>query len=407
MRLTARLCCVASLLVVAVAATPTVWSQGSCAVYSSPPLLDTSADPGGTPFTKRALGVKLYRYGSDQYIVYNTGNDLAIRNLNDPENPGPPHVSDFNVPPFGDRDYNLFNFDICDDGVLGIAGFDAQGTVLFSLGTPGTSQFPSFGNFTYFDESGGVGGVTFRYAGQQYLVAKNLPGGCVGAPTLWRYTAPSSSGLQVVECVDADGQAIGIDGGYRVSNWSGDFVVIADATRKGYIFEVEAGPTLRYTGTWVYAPTSTGHGFAAEAVPGLTASAFGDAYLYDASGGLDFPALVSQWTPEAAHMVSLVAVQSPYLWMSPTAGQTYAYDVTVPGAPRPVDGDFWDGSQDWNAVPYIMNRDAVTTADGHWLFVARYSVLQRFEITRDCLLPELFADTFESGDTSAWSAELP
>ena len=44
----------------------------------------------------------------------------------------------------------------------------------------------------------------------------------------------------------------------------GDYVVVADTTRRGYLFRVDVGATLTYTGVWYYAPTTTGHGLAVD-----------------------------------------------------------------------------------------------------------------------------------------------
>ncbi len=364
-------------LAIVTLATAPAWGQQSCFRADEPLLFDTSNNPNGVPWNSRVLGVKLLHHGNGTYLMYNTGNELALRNIDDPQNPGVPRNSNFNVPPFGDRDYNLFNFDVCDDCRFGVAGFDAQGTILFDLGA--TPAGPLFAGFRYYPESSGIGGLTFKQGTQEYLIAKNLPGGCIGNPTLWQIDGVRSSDLLRLDCVDAGGQAMGTDGGYRVSDPTGDYLVIADQSRKGYIFRVDPGPSLVYTDRWVYAPTTTGHGFAVDVEAGLAVSAFGDVRLYDISAGLDSLELIAQWSPETAHTASIVALSFPFLWVSVTAGQCYAYNISDPYLPRRIDTDFWDNSKGWNAYPFGQNRDAIFTDDGSWMFVARFSVLQRFE----------------------------
>ena len=50
-----------------------------------------------------------------------TGNDLQLSNIADPQLPTNTSVSDFNVPPYGDYDYNLREFAVCDDCRFGSA----------------------------------------------------------------------------------------------------------------------------------------------------------------------------------------------------------------------------------------------------------------------------------------------
>ncbi len=382
-------------VLMAVSAAPWVWGQESCASYSPPPLFDSSGDP-----YSRALGVKIFEHNGVPVVLYNLGNELELREIADPVNPGPGVRSDFNVPPFGDRDYNLFGFDVCDGCRFGIAAFDAQGTVLFDVGTGG----PSYSQFYYHPDAATLGGLTFLYGGDEYLIAKNLPGGCVGAPTLWRIWGLGETEREQLQCITAGDQAIGVDGGYRVSDASGDYVVIADQTLQGYIFKVDPGPVLAYTGTWVYAPTSTGHGLSVDVDSGLAASAIDTIRLYDISAGFGLPQLITEWEPDPGQYVRLVALHYPFL-LALGHDHVYAYDISVPSAPVRIDVEFWDPSQPWNAVQ--GNRDAAFTADGRWLFLARGSVLQRFEMTELCLASLLFADDFESGDTGAWSAATP
>lgn len=370
-----------------------------CLTESLPLLMDSSNDPNGVPWVKRSIGVQLWQQGGSQFLVANVGNELNMWQVNNPATPTQKTVSHFGVPPFGDRDQNLFNVTI--GHRYGYAGYDAQGAVLFDTGT--LAGHPSLSAFHYYPEASGIGGLMFTVDGTDYLIAKNLPGSCIGKPTLWRVNGLTS--LEQVQCLSAGTQAIGCDGGYRVSDSTGDYLVIADQSRRGYVFRIDPGPQLTYTGVWYYAPTSTGHGLAVDVGHGLAASAFGHVRLYDVSTGVAAPRLVADFEPETAHVVSLVALSWPYLWVAVTAGNAYAYDISDPSNPVRVDEALWAAP----SYDYSQFRDAVFTDDGQWMFLARFSVLQRFAVSDGCLVPSeaIFSDGVESGSTAEWSEVRP
>jgi hypothetical protein len=88
--------------------------------------------------------------------------------------------------------------------------------------------------------------------------------------------------------------------------------------------------------------------------------------------------------------------------------ETLVYSIADPWSPQLVDEAFWDEDQPWNSYCCADNRDPVFSTDGQWLFMARFSVLQRFKVL-DCGIgePVIFWDGFETGDTSRWSAAVP
>ena len=49
----------------------------------------------------------------------------------------------------------------------------------------------------------------------------------------------------------------------------------------------------------------------------------------------------------------------------------------------------------------MSNKGGAFTPDGEWLFLARYSVLERFHVL--CV----FGDGFEGGSTEAWTVTVP
>ena len=114
---------------------PGAAAQFDCLEFSPPVLFDTSGDPTASPDNPRSRGAEVFSWGGHQYLLHGTGNELQMFQVDDPEQPGPGRDSNFHVPPYGDRDYNLFNFSVCDNCRFGAAGFDVQGLVLWDFGT--------------------------------------------------------------------------------------------------------------------------------------------------------------------------------------------------------------------------------------------------------------------------------
>ena len=81
-----------------------------------------------------------------------------------------------------------------------------------------------------------------------------------------------------------------------------------------------------------------------------------------------------------------VELAYPYLYVGTMhtvdTGSGHLYDISNPFDPQEIDPEFWYADQPWNDFDYMSNKGGAFTPDGEWLFLARYSVLERFHV--DC-----------------------
>jgi hypothetical protein len=292
------------------------------------------------------------------------------------------------VEPFGDRDYNLYNFSVCDDCRYGVASLDVQGTVLFDLGMSpeiyflDTRAHPAAQN---------KGAFTFKHDEQQYLLINGLPGGCSGTATLYKFDGILLENLTQVDCLtDHIGSGFVVNGGFYLSNESGTFLYIVSGSSSVSIFWVDdSGPTLEliYLGTPTHAGMVRGKGIRVDQANGLaaTASNYGTK-LWDIST-LDQPVELASWSPHPTTSMNVAAIRYPYLWVAKTGeNKPFTFETMDPTHPRSMSQDFWliDAAHEWNTYPYSFDVDAVFSNDGTALYVGRYSVLEVVSTT-DCV----------------------
>jgi len=260
--------------------------------------------------------------------------------------------------------------------------------VLFDLGTnPNPLLFPSH----YYDDVANIGGLVFEHGGQEYLVANRFPG-CSGTAGLYRFNGLELADLELVQCLTAGSSNIDISGGFYLGDDGDAYVYAVDTGDNGHVFAVTSGPTvvLTYLGTPFHAPLDWDQGLALDTDAGLAATARnGIIALYDITSPAS-PVEITSWRPDPAARYSSVALDYPYLWVSERGlRETLMYSVRRPTLPERIAEDFWEyegaGAQPWNTYPCMDNRHAVFTDDGAWLFVARFSVLERFQVLDTCL----------------------
>jgi hypothetical protein len=152
--------------------------QGYCAQHTKT-LLDTADNCVNEPWRPRASSTQTFRWKGHDYLIFNTGNELSIYQVDNPTNPVAVDESNFDFDTRGDSDYDILTFDVCDDCRYGVLGHKVQRTVVFDLGI---GSAPNFGGFaTYNANESTAGGFVFSKGGQQYLIATDLPGGCTQA----------------------------------------------------------------------------------------------------------------------------------------------------------------------------------------------------------------------------------
>ncbi len=368
---------------------PAVAAQDGCLEFV-PPLLFNTSSAGDDPWVQRTMYSQIFQWGTHRMLMHSVGNELEVMTLDNPLSPGSGVESHFQVPPFGDRDYNLFNFAICDDCRYGLAGFQSVGTVLFDLGTGITHLFVANAHERYTTASN-MGGFTFKHGAQQYLVANNLLGTCGGGEVLL-FNGTSPEQLTLLHCLqDATGGPVGADGGIYIPG-SPAYVYIVSGTR-AYTFRVSGtgnGLSLAYRGQfiragWVRAPGLDADLDAPQPFPRLlVATNPNHSEIYDLEDP-DQPVLLAEFNPHPSIDMDSVAVEFPFLWLGSFGGQTenmtHTYDISDPSNPVPLDHGFWSTSNEWNAFGYAGNMGGDFTADGEYFFLSRWSVLERFEFS--------------------------
>jgi len=370
-----------------VASTPCFAQENECFEFEPPLLLDTTDNCGAYPTIPRAIQTKIMYWNGKTELVYNRGNELSIVDITNPLSPIFRGSSSFNVPPAGDRDQNLFNYAICDDCRYGMAGFSEMGAMLFDLGT---DTSPGFVDWQYHPDAADIGAVAFESGGQEYILVNRFPG-CVGTSGLYRFNGIQAADLQLVECVTAGSGTLDVNGGFYLPG-SPSYLWVVDGGEYGHIYRIDAGSpiSLTYLGSPFRAALNWDQGLAVDLNADLAVTARnGIIDLYDISSP-GSPDVLAHWQPNSARRYGSVAIKYPYLWVGERGlRETLTYSIVNPGTPVRIGEEFWeytgDNPQPWNTYPCMDNRHAVFTDDAGWLFVARFSVLERFQVLDSCL----------------------
>jgi hypothetical protein len=388
-----------------------------CFEFLPPLLFDTSDNDSAVPSNPRVHAVQLLRWKAHRYALYHIGNDLAYRRIDSPPSFGTEYRSRFNVPPWGDRDYNLFNFAVCDDCRFGFAGFEVQGSVYFDFGT---SLVPGW-NRTRRDANQGVqGAFTFEHSGQQYLLVDNHPAGCTSGAqsrtTLLTFDDYTAGGQTPVQCVDLGTGRLGILGGeYLPASASPDgfaYAYVVGAGSLVHVFRITgtgASLRLQHVGAPLYGTWLHGRGIRFDLDHDLMVSAWqGGVDLWNVSNPAA-PAMVHRWHPPGVTYTNIAAISWPLVFTAAKGTvAVFVYDISQPTNPQLVDPTFWELSNPWNSYNRSSAYDA-EFVDGSWLLFARFSVLQQYSVCDPTEPPPdaIFADGFEDGTTSAWSGVAP
>ena len=75
------------------------------------------------------------------YMMLNVGNEFVVYNVDDPAYPTLSAESGFEFGTAGDSDYDMLNFDVCDDCCYGTFVNKVTGTVIFDFGGGATPSF--------------------------------------------------------------------------------------------------------------------------------------------------------------------------------------------------------------------------------------------------------------------------
>jgi PKD repeat protein len=239
----ATICAVALL-----ALSPSIATAQSYCAQLTKTLLDTTDNCVNEPWRDRATAVETFRWKGHDYMILNRGNELGIYQVDDPSNPQHIDTSEFNFDTRGDSDYDLIEFDVCDECRFGVFAHKVQRTVIFDLGTGAAPNFPAFGGYETYEANESVaGGYSFQKGGYQYLIADDLPGSCSYSGL---YLVSGLDQLDLLECVTVGGAGVTIKGLHSVTDGSGTlYLYLAERSGPVHVFRADgtgSGLTLAY-----------------------------------------------------------------------------------------------------------------------------------------------------------------
>ena len=360
-------------------------------------IMDSDDNCDASHLIRRTIGVQSFLWGTKQMLMVNVGNELRLYDLSTPNSPQQPDLigeSSINVVIHTDKNQNLIEFGVGNDARFVPAAFGQEGSALVDLGTGSSPSFTSDDYWTLGTAQTNVGGFGFEHNGSQYLIGGNLPTGCAGGSTIYLATGIDAEGLAPLHCLS-----------YFVS--------------RGWYFEQNGTGFLYLASEWgmvtaysfVGSPASlTSHGsvgsnFAVdvEAEMGISSSLAGTT-LWDLSDGVNPVA----YPTNPSFMGNIVAIRYPlaFVGISPMNTMGKLIDISDPSNTVEADPGFWsDPAATWNQLNCAVDFAADFSMDGSTLYFARYSVLQKVDVT-GCIAPppppEVFSDGFESGNLSGW-----
>ena len=216
-------------------------------------LLDTTDNCVSEPWRPRASDVETFSWKGHEYMIFNRGNELSIYNIDDPKNPTLTATSNFNFGTRGDSDYDLIDFDVCDECRYAVLSHKVKRTVVFDLGAAGTPSFPAGGYADYDGTDLKIGGYVFAKGGQEYLVSATGPGDCVSASNL--YTVDGVSNLGLIGCVGVGGAGLIVKGLHEYDTGAAFYLFAAAPNGPAHVLRADgagAGLTLNWVDSPVY-----------------------------------------------------------------------------------------------------------------------------------------------------------
>lgn len=327
-------------------------------------LLRSSLNCTGLPSIPKYFDPTTFSWGGRKILVVNDGNELVYWNITNPMSPVPIAGSNFNVPNQGDSDYDLMNYSICDNCRYGVAVFKL-GIVIWDQGV---GINPSFGQRKFYPVGQDPrGAFVYKNGGEQYLVAKYLPGDSGGTATLYKVTGVQS--IQSLMKITTPGTKI--VNGVRV----GQTIYLGMMDNWLYTFRIN-GNQLTYLGqSPIRAFLGRGKGFGVSNGIGVSAFMTG-AKVWNLSNP-ETPTLIAtisggyQYAAIAGRFIWLVNYNSP---------KTFLLNGTNV---EQLDEAFWDPDNPWNdyGTTCEFGTGGVFSEDGRMLYMSRYAVFQKVNFT--------------------------
>lgn len=328
-------------------------------------LLKSSLNCTGLPSIPKYFDPTKLEWFGKQILVVNDGNELIYWNITNPNNPIQIAWSNFNVANQGDSDYDLMTYSICDNCRYGVAVFKL-GIVIWDQGV---GPNPAFGQ-RYFYPVGQDprGAFVYKSGGDQYIVAKYLPGEDPTTPsTATLYKITGTQNLLPLMKITTPGTKI--VNGVKV----GSVVYLGMMDNWLYTFRI-SGNQLAYLGrSPIRAFLGRGKGFGVNGNVGV--SAFIDGAKIWNLANPESPSVFST----IAGNLQYAAIGGNYVWVVGQNNIPKTYRISNPSAPVPLDPDFWNPDNPWNdyGTTCEFPTGGVFSVDGNVLYMSRYAVVQK------------------------------
>jgi len=354
--------------------------------------LDTTHNGGAQPLPPRAFGAHRLTWKGTPWLLVNRGNEIMLWDVSNPKQPVLKSSSSFRVGNQGDSDFDLMTFSVCDDCRWGVAWYKLA-TVVFDLGT-GTQPVWADKRVVY-GAVNGLGGMTYRHAGAQWLLTNSGVGdSCVATATLYRLAGLSD--LTQTQCVTAGARPL-------TARWGlydrGVLWVIDSSTR---LYNFRATSTgLTYIRQLGYAAADGNSGVGLDVVPGMAAAAssLGAAIWDTADPEMPVQTAVMAGNAYRATLAPPLLVTASFLPGDQHREQVW--DISDPALPVERTANIWP-----DVHPFTMYQSSTLVDDV--LFSWRWSIAESFDLG-NCA-PEdppysewILLDGFETGSTSGWS----
>jgi PKD repeat protein len=387
-----RAAAIVALALVAVSPAVPAAAQTHCTSWVDT-LLDTTSNCVSEPWRPRASDVETFHWKGHDYVIMNIGNELSIFNIDDPTNPVHTATSDFDFGTRGDSDYDLIDFDVCDDCRYAVLSHKVKRTVVFDLGAAATPDFPA-GAWAFYDGiDSKIGGYVFSKGSQQYLFTAGLPGGCSTGSTL--YTINGVSSLGFIDCVEVGGAEMLVKGVHPLDTGTAFYLFTGAQNGVAQVFRADgAGAAL----SLVHVASPAGmwgrrYELSIDRNNDLLASAnftANEIQIWDVANPASPQRL---WTLEG--QASNVSLRSPSAntastlmfnvngW--PSSTRTFTVDTA---GPVEFEAEYWtDPSLPHNDLPVCaFASGGALSPDGSTAFISRYAIHQVFDLS-DCLDP--------------------
>jgi hypothetical protein len=312
------------------------------------------------PTIPKYFDPQVFSWGVRDILAVSDGNEILLWNVTNPSNPVYIAGSNFNIPNQGDSDYDLLNFSICDECRYGTAAYKL-GIVIWDLGL-GTN--PSFGARQFYPSTDPRGGFVYNQGGNEFIIAKNLPGGSGTVGTIYRIVGVN----QLVEIQELNQSPYRVTNGIRV----GGYIYLGTIDNWIYIYGIKPLGVVFVRRSDIRTSLARGKGL--DVNGDLAVSAFLDGGKVWSLANPENPVRLTTIPGRYQYAAS----SGEFMFIVGDSNVPKTFRLDNPANPTPVDPEFWDPSNPWNdyGTTCEFPTGAVFSVGGDRLFFSRYAVLQ-------------------------------